>query len=245
MNFSKVLWLDTETSGLDPKVSNILELAWMTEVDKNRGEMRRFKVQPIFHSEDMVYGPLAPNGKDIQTFCKEYNSTFHEKDPDALRTFSFPDGDPLFIYAKGALTFNVPPPDILNPMDWVIGDVVTAKQALYQLIDDLGDSMGRWVMAGHNITFDYEMLHWWSKRLLGPEHKLLMDKLNKYVFLDTLDLSRWFQYTGELKTKKADLSTVAAYLGIDVTKAHTADADVRFCQEIVKILLKMEDQEHT
>jgi DNA polymerase III epsilon subunit-like protein len=240
VDFNKILWLDTETSGLDPKISNILELAWKLEVNKSTSDMRCIKVQPILHCEDKLYGSLG----DVKSFCDSYNSKMHEKDPDQLVPFSFPGGSPLFIYAKSALTFNRTPPDIANPEDWLLGAGVTpAKQALLTLIEDLGDTKGRWILAGHNVSFDYTMLYWWSRRLLGQESALLMDKLNKYVFLDTLDLTRWMQYSGRLSIKEAKLSEVASTLGMDVSKAHSADSDVDFAQKAAKILLNMEKKD--
>lgn len=234
--FNKILWLDTETSGLDPKISNILELAWKTEVDKSTSDMHYIKVQPILHCEDKLYGT-----SDIKSFCTSYNSKMHEKDPDQLVSFSFPEGSPLFVYAKSALTFNRTPPDVVDPADWLLcAGAKPAKQALLALINDLGDTKGRWILAGHNVSFDYTMLHWWSRRLLGQEYTLLMDKLNKYVFLDTLDLTRWMQYSGRLSIEKGNLSKVAAALGMDVSQAHSADADVDFAQKVAKILLNME-----
>ena len=68
---------------------------------------------------------------------------------------------------------------------------------------------------------------------------MFLEKFNKYVFLDTLALSRWMQYSGRLKTDKANLGAVAQELGIDVSQMHTAKADVFACKEIARILLGM------
>jgi DNA polymerase III epsilon subunit-like protein len=246
--YNKVLWLDTETSGLDPKVTNILELAWMKEVNGQLSSIQKLKVQPIFHYEDHLFGPQAPNGfQDINDFCIDYNKKIASKhDPDNLRTFAFPNGSPLFAYASSALTFNVQPPDINNPMDWVIGGAMPAQQALQILQDDLGESSGRWILAGHNISFDYEVLYWWSRRLLGQQDaSSFINKINKFVFLDTLDLVRWFQYSGRLPEGKGNLSNIASHLELKIDDAHTADVDVALSNQVAKLLLTDTDEHET
>jgi DNA polymerase III alpha subunit (gram-positive type) len=240
MNYDKVLYFDCETLCLDPKMGSVRELAYVKEIKgKQIGEIQAYKVQPILHMEDNLYGKY-----DINDFCASYNKKVgHAADPDCLLTFSFPGGDPLFFHSRAALTFNLPPPQVINPADWLIGnDIVLPYKAILTLIDYLSEDdgiKGRWVLAGHNVTYDYNVLTWWAKRLLGEaESALLLDKFNKYAFLDTLALSRWFQYSGRLKTDRANLGDVAKELGVDTTDMHTARADVFASKEIARILLE-------
>jgi DNA polymerase III epsilon subunit-like protein len=93
-------------------------------------------------------------------------------------------------------------------------------------------------LAGHNVSFDYNVLYWWSKRLLGEDSEELMGKINKFIFLDTLALSRWIIQYHKRIAIKANLGTIAEYLGVK-TSNHTASADVFACKEIAKILLGM------
>lgn len=240
---NKILYLDFETLSLDPQIASVRELAYVKEVNgKQVGDIQTLMVQPVLHMEDLLYGHIA-----IEDFCANYNKKLgHAADPDRLVTFSFPGGDPLFFHSKAALTFNLQPPQILNPADWLLGkNLVTARKALMALFDYISaddNTLGRWVLAGHNIKYDYDVLTWWSKRILGEaEAKMFLEKFNKYVFLDTLALSRWMQYSGRLKTDKANLGAVAKELGIDVSQMHTAKADVFACKEIARILLGMVD----
>jgi hypothetical protein len=241
MRFAKYLWIDCETFSLDPTIASVRELAYVAEINgKQIGEIQSYKVQPVFHKEDLLYGHMG-----IDEFCKSYNKKFHPMDPDRLVTFGFKENAPLFVHSKAALTFNVPPPQVVNPADWVIGkDLVSAHKALMALIDYLiaNDSVqGRWVLAGHNVKYDFDVLTYWAKRLLGEnESKLLLDKINKYIFLDTLSLCRWMQYSGQLTTDKANLGNVAEELGIDTSNMHSALADVYACREIAYRLLKKE-----
>jgi len=243
MAIRKILYCDCETFALDPKVASVRELAFSIEIDgKPVGELQAMKVQPVLHAEDKLYGHI-----DITRFCADYNKRIgHPSDPDCLTTFGFPDHPLLFFHSRAALTFNLPPPQIINPTDWLIGkDIVTAQRALSTLIDALEKQSsvpGRWVLAGHNIKYDYEVLTWWSKRVLGEEEaKLFLDKFNKYIFLDTLMLCRWMQYSGRLKTEKANLGAVAQELGIDASHMHSAKADVYACREVARTLLGMDD----
>ena len=240
MNYSHVIWADIETTALDPKIASIRELAYVKEIDgKQIGEIQSIKVQPILHMEDMLYGHY-----DITEFCAAYNKKVgHPQDPDCIMPFAFPNGPPLFFHSKAALTFNLPAPQVVDPGSWLLDkDRVSAYQALMTFIDYLSDDngkAGRWVLAGHNVSYDYNVLTYWSKRLLG-DAKMLLDKLNKYAFLDTLAMSRWHQYSGRLKTDRANLGAVAQELGIDTSAMHTAIADVYASKEIARILLGMD-----
>jgi len=239
MNYSKVLFLDTETTSLDPTIASIRELAYVKEVNgKQVGDIQSYKISPIIHYEDQLYCDQT-----ITDFCRDYNKKFHDQDPDRLGMFSFPGGEPLFFYSKAVLTFNVTPPDILNPADWLLGtDKVQPRSAIMDLIEYLTEDNvpGRWILAGHNVKYDFDVITYWAKRVLGADAKMLLDKFNKYVFLDTLALSRWFQYSGRLKTDKANLGAVAGELGIDVSDMHSANADVFASKEIARILLSKE-----
>ena len=242
MKFNKVLWIDTETFSLDPKVASIRELSYVAEIDgKQLSEIQAYKVQPILHYEDRLYGHMG-----IKEFVVDYNRRFHPQDPDRLVTFGFQ--KPLFVYSKAALTFNLPPPQIINPQDWLIGDeLISAKKAFTALIDYVfshDDKVaGRWILAGHNVQYDYNVLTYWTQRLCGEEDaKELLNKFNRYVFLDTLALSRWMQYSKRLTIEQANLGAVANELGIDTSKLHTAVFDVFASKEIAKILLGLKSE---
>jgi len=245
MNLNKILWVDTETVSLDPTIASVRELAYVKEVNgKQIGDIRAFKVQPILHIEDRLYGE-----QDIQEFCAAYNKKVgHPADPDCLVTFGFKKDAPLFFHSRAALTFNLAPPAVINPADWLIGkDIIPAYKALMALVEYLSehdDVKGRWVLAGHNVKYDFDVLTWWARRLLGEdESKILLDKFNKYVFLDTLALTRWFQYSGRLQTDRATLGAVATELNIDASAMHTASADVFACKAAARTLLGMVDNE--
>ena len=243
MRYDKVLYLDCETFALDPTIASVRELAYVGEINgKQVSDIQSHKVRPVFHLEDLLYGHM-----DIHEFCRDYNKKFHIDDPDRAVTFGFKEEMPLFVHSKAALTFNVPPPQVVNPADWVIGDdLVSAHTALMSLIEYLSTNssvQGRWVLAGHNVQYDYNVLAHWSRRLLGEkDSKMLLDKIDKYIFLDTLSLCRWMQYAGRIEAEKANLGIIAAELGIDTKNMHSAFADVYACREIAYRLLNKEKE---
>jgi len=241
MRFDKVLWLDTETLSLDPKVASIRELSFVAEVGGHQvGEIQSYKVQPILHLEDQIYGHYC-----IDDFCNEYNKKFHAKDPDRLVTFGFEETTPLFFHSYSALTFNIPAPHVLNPSDWLIGrDILPAYEVLSLLRTYLKENSStdtKWVLAGHNIKYDLDVLLNWATRILGKnESKMFSDIIHNFVYLDTLSLSRWMQYSGRLQSTQANLGIVAQELGISTSNSHTASADVFMCKEVAKYLLESE-----
>ena len=239
MKWNRILYLDVKTTALDPTIANILEMAFVKEVNGGQvGEVQSLKIQPILHFEDKLYGE-----QPIESFCSEYNAQYHDGDVKCIKTFGF-QGKPLFMYAKESLTCNLPAPKVADPSSWVLDKArMPAKKALMALIDYLDDiinPMDRWVLIGHNVKFHHDVLTWWATRLLGQKEadKQLLNKLNKFVTLDTLSLVRWFQYSGKVTSETAKLGDVASSLGICVQGGHNADDDVRRIQDIVWRLVK-------
>ena len=240
MKWNRILYLDVKTTALDPKVANILEMAFVKEVNGGQvGDIQSLKVQPILHFEDKLYGEHT-----LDTFCETYNSKYHDGDVKCLKPFRFPGKSPLFMYAKESLTCNLPAPKVADPSSWVLDKTrMPAKKALMFLIeylDDIVNPMDRWVLVGHNVKFHFEVLTWWAIRLLGQEgaDKQLLNKLNKFVTLDTLSLVRWFQYAGKVTSETAKLGDAAASLGISTKGLHSAEGDVKLIQDIVWRLVK-------
>jgi len=244
MKWNRLLYFDVETTSLDPEVASIREMAFVKEVDGMQvGDVVNLKVKPILHFEDQLYG-----GERLADFCGEFNSKYRDGDPKRLVPFAFSEGDPLFMYAKELLTFNLPAPQKADPGAWLLGkESMSAKKALMTLIEYLSEPSGidgitKWVLVGHNIGFDLDVLTWWSRRILGTHEaeKQILSKINKWVTLDTLPLVRWFQWSGRIRSQTARLGDAADALGINTDGLHTAAGDIRMTQEIIMKLLKPE-----
>lgn len=238
--YVKILWIDSESTGLDTAVSNIIDLAWMIEIDGEIQKKSQQFVQPILHVEDKVYGHFP-----IEVFAQNYNKGRLEAAPEYLRLFRFAlDAPPIFVYSTGSLTFNLEPPNIHDPADWLLNSKhKMAKEVLEKLIEDLDEwdhVRKRWILAGHNVQFDYNLICSWASRLLGKEeaHKRLIRKINSFVFMDTMHLVRWFQYKKSLPEGSAKLSDAAKMLGFDFQGAHTALADIEMSQKIAASLFE-------
>ena len=234
----QILWLDLETLALDPTVASISEMAYIPEAFGETYGLNYFPVQPIMHCEDHVFGD-----RDLSVVVKQYNARLHDKSPEQLVAFKFPMGVPLFFYSRNALTFNVPVPEVKDPSEWLLrSGSMSARKVLEQLILDIEsftvDPKMRWVLAGHNVSFDHAVLSNWATRLLGEKEakERLLNKINSYVFLDTLSLVRWNMYCGSLDIPNARLETVAKHLKIKTTD-HTAASDVETSRTVAKLLL--------
>ena len=239
MKYKQVLWLDLETLSLDPTVASISEMAYIPEAFGETHGLTYFPVQPIMHCEDQVFGDVY-----LPIVVNKYNAHLHDKDPSQLVDFKFPGGDSLFFYSRNALTFNVPAPGIKDPSEWLLRPgSVSSRKALEQLITDLDsftvDPKIRWVLAGHNVSFDHAVLSNWATRLLGEKEakERLLCKINSFEFLDTLSLVRWHMFSGDLEIPNARLETVAKYLKLK-TSAHTAASDVETSRNVAKLLLR-------
>ena len=49
LNMNKIFYFDTETTGLDPKRHDIIQLAYIVEINGEVKEEGEFKLQPIVH----------------------------------------------------------------------------------------------------------------------------------------------------------------------------------------------------
>jgi DNA polymerase III epsilon subunit-like protein len=231
----KYLWLDTETTGLDVQLANILELAYIPEVNGVRHNTRELFVQPIIHFTDMVHGHI-----DIRQFVDEYNQRRQLSPDNELAYFSLDGGEPLFTYTKSALSCGLPAGRAKNPAELVLDpkrefpDVVLQK-----FIDDLNSfpEKGRWTLIGYNVKFDYDVLTNWIKRIVGKA--AAKEILNNFSFLvlDVLSLTRWFSFAGKLKTENHKLTTIASTLQLAGFDAHTAKADIEETHSVAKVLM--------
>lgn len=242
----KLLWCDTETTGLDTEVSHVLDLAWLRDY---RGQAcqhgpRRILMQPVLHSEDKLYGHIP-----IEEFVQQYNSHFENpNDPQRLLIFKFPGSDTgLFTYSEGSLTFNIEPPNKIDPSTWLTApDRVQPRHALEYLVEDLQDRMyrpGRWTLAGYNIEFDKRILMTLFKRIYGINRGVYLfgQLFNNYYTMDVLALVRWHQYSGDMQMSRSKLVTAAETLGLsfDTEGAHAAAADMLMSRKVSHKLLAL------
>lgn len=239
MKWNKLLHLNVETTALDPEVANVIEIAYTKEVGGATDSIiHSFKVQPVLHSEDQLYCHKTP-----ETFCAEYNHKLHTADPKRLKLFSFPDNPPLFTYNQAAAAYNS---DSVDPSSWLLAKgSISAKRALNRLItylenEGLETPSERWVLIGHNVKWDLEVLTFWAKRVLGEEEaeRLLLSKINRFAMLDTVHLAQWFQYAEKLTCPTSKLHDIAKALHLGTERLPKAANDIRLVQSIVWELLK-------
>lgn len=62
----KVFWFDTETTGLDPIKNDMIQFAYIVEIDKEIKEEGEFKIQP-FSYDDINQEALNVNKMNIET----------------------------------------------------------------------------------------------------------------------------------------------------------------------------------
>ena len=64
-NFKKIFWFDVETTGLDPKRHDIIQLAYIVEIDGKIVDENSFKLQP-FDFDTIEKGALEINKTTIE-----------------------------------------------------------------------------------------------------------------------------------------------------------------------------------
>ena len=243
----KVIWLDVETTSLDQDVASVLELAYIPLLWGEKLETRSYKIQPVLHNEDREHKG------SLKDFILIYNNslTKREQAKFALAGFSFdPNDDPLFMYSKSVLTFNMTPPDIINPETWLLDhDRIQPIQAIRAFVEDI-ESLNvdhhRWVLAGHNVSFDLGILSCWIKRAADLELQERFNKLvNKLYVLDTLEFSRWLGYLGLLDTNRYGLAHLCKIANIPLNAAHTAKADIEANYELFENFVSLIKNSHS
>ena len=233
---SRYLYLDFETTSVNPEVASVLELAYLPEVDGFLHDSAECLVQPVIHNDDRLYGNTP-----ILEFIRQYNEQT-SREADELDSFAFDsESAPLFMYTKSNLTYNMPPGTARDPSEWLTNPrrefpEVAIEKFLKHLKSLPG--WGRWTMVGYNVMYDYNVLTYWFRRVLGDDRAREELNIFSYNPLDVYGLVRWFGYGKKMKdVKNQKLTTIADALGIPEFKAHTALADIEATYATAKILL--------
>lgn len=176
----KILFLDTETTGLEPGTHGVVQVAGIVEVD---GEVRE--------EFDFLARPFP--GQLYEAKALEVNRRTVEE------IKGFP--DPMEVHAK--------------------------LKAIFKKYVDPYNRADKFVIAGQNIAFDYDMMEaFWQK--CGDKYWY---SWVDFRGLDIITATALFQAAGRFRLPNMRLETVAAHFGIPL-KAHDALHDIRATREI-------------
>lgn len=109
-------------------------------------------------------------------------------------------------------------------------DAFLRRHATFEKVSGKGKAYTVARLAAHNAPFDASFLAAWYKQAA------MFCPAACYEALDTVSLSRWASLGRLDAPKDHKLGTVAEWLGIGLTDAHDALADVRATVEVAKVL---------
>lgn len=186
----KILWLDTETTGLTEK-HGLVQVAGIIDIDGVVKEEFDIKCAP-FPNDAIDEGALKGQGRTITD------------------VMAFPDPRKSFQHFEAVLGKYV---DKFNRED-------------------------KYIIAGHNVRFDIDMLQSWYKKN-GSTY--LGSYLNFKRVFDTMIVFQALQIVGEFEFPESNqLTTVANFLGVELDKAHDALNDIRATREVgLKLMARM------
>ena len=158
---------------------------------------------------------------------------------------NFNETDNLYLRVKpddGVYAVNAEALDI-NKIDLVKHDAVAityreAKTVLYSFLErnNPGGAV-KLIPIGHGISFDIAFL---CDKLIS---KPTWDHFVSYRSLDTSIIAQFLICCGQMPDSAAALSKIAAYFGIPVEQAHTANGDVNMSIEVLKKMINLIKQE--
>lgn len=178
----KILYFDVETTGLDPVTHEIVQLAYIIEVDGREVAARDLLMRPL-HPERADPRALEVNGRTLEE----------------LERYAHP----------------------FTQYQSLIGDLSGCIDKYNR--DDKAH------VAAFNGRFDLDFLSAWFKSL-GDQY---LGSWINWKLVDPMALCHWADYRGKIKYENYKLGTVAANLGITMTKAHDALSDVRALRDMV------------
>ena len=182
----KVLFVDTETTGLDSKLNDVIQVAFIIEIDGKVKEKANFIMQP-FRYDTITKEALEVNGLTIKK---------------------------LITFPKPQETYN---------------QIVT----LFDKYINKYDKQDKFSPAGHNVTFDRNML---NQFFLKNGNKYFGSYVD-YHLIDTSSLLYLLRYAGKLELESYKLETASKHFKIPL-QAHNAMSDIEATRELIQKLLR-------
>lgn len=213
----KVLWIELGTTSLDPQVAHIIELAYIPQIN---GEfdpkgITYEEILPTMIEDDH----LLKSSASLDSFLNYYNNKGAGINPrKTLEIFKFEEDSPLFMYAKEVALMNR---KLKTPESWIIGkNKKQPKQAIKKLMEMLLSikDKERWVLAGHCVEYDYNVLMMNAIRCLSKEEYEEFNSLFSNWHLNTMAFSRFYSAFGKFNPSNFSLENVCTAVGIGYPK---------------------------
>jgi DNA polymerase III epsilon subunit-like protein len=198
----KILWVDTETSGLDPNRHALIQLGMLVDIDGELIDEIQINIQP-FPDDMMSIGiaDVANKPKDIS--WKESKNTYADAFTPTGITF---DDITKFLYPQAA---------------------IQKINAFLQKHISKFDKNDKAYIGGYNVPFDIAHL---SKFYEKCGDKYLGSYIN-WKQIDVRQLIYMLDFEGKLKLENYKLETVCAHFGIEL-EAHNPMSDIRATREL-------------
>ena len=188
---NKILWFDTETTGVDYQKNCLIQIAGIIEVDNEIEESFNLRCRPIPGSE-ISKEALEVNNLSIS----EINSWAY----------------PYELYIK-------------------------IKEIFEKYIDKFNRD-DKFIIAGHHITFDYNFLDSFFRKL-GDDY--LGSYIDTRSRLDTKEIANFLRILNKLKVNNIKLGTLCEHFNININ-AHEAFSDITANREVFKYLMRIIDK---
>jgi DNA polymerase III epsilon subunit-like protein len=204
-----ILFVDTETTGLDPEKNRLLQIAARLDVDKSTG----------------VEGLIEYFETHVGHFMFFDNAPVFEISLGALK-----------VNKRSLLNTNPTPPG--SPIPAGEAMVMEERVAITRFVEWLlvmHRKYGDFLLAGHNVDFDIRFLNAALRRagIVG------LDELVGHRRVDTAPIALFLKDAGILKIEKGSLEETAKALGISTEGQHDAKFDVDLTASIYYEMKKL------
>ena len=202
----KILWFDTETTGLDPNQNGIVQLAMLMDIDGELAEEAQFNIQPF--GNDLMLAGLADVANNPQNISwKECKDTYADAFTPTGITFS-------------DIAKFIQPSEAINQINSFLQKHISQY-----------DKSDKAYIGGYNAPFDIGFL---SKFYEKCGDKYLGSYIN-WKQLDVRHMLYMLDFDGIVKLENYKLETACKHYGIEL-EAHNPLSDIKATRAIFYLL---------
>ena len=172
---AKILWLDIETTGLNPEKHGVIQIAGIIEIDGKVVEEFDLHCQP-FLDDQIDYGAIVKTGTDLLGL-----------------------GSSMEAWAA-----------------------FKKLLAIFDMKINKFEKTDKFIPAGYNVKFDIEFLDSFFRK----NNNLYMRSYIGQPVIDVMSFAHYLAGFGRIDPESFKLADVCSYVGLEVSDAHDAMADI-------------------
>jgi len=195
------VWMSCSATSLDYRLASFTEVSVILMCNGETKQQSTWKIRPIFHEEDVVYGKYP-----LDVFLAKYQEKYPSQDPaKACKAFKTEQGT-HYLYSPDTLKYI----GASNPED-LLRDSISPIDFAQSLLEELGNE--KWTLVAHGLEYIGNLLEAYFSRIGHWDR--LNEVLNAKGGIDTV---QFFRLTNAIhnKTYSVSLPALAKTQGLEL-----------------------------